>query len=103
MDVPTEAVNALSDTQWGAILVLAVFVMCSFITYLMLQTRSLNRTIKEISDQRTDDAKEMYEGAQKMARESLETVNKATLAIENLGGKISELTTVILRWQGGDR
>ncbi len=101
MEIPQEAVNTLSDTAWGAILILTVSIMGGFITYLMLYVRSLNRTIVEIGDKRTADAKEMYEGAQKMARESLETVNKACRAIDDLGRKITELTGLILRNQGG--
>lgn len=101
MEIPTEVVNTLSDTAWGAILILTVVVMSGFITYLMIQSRTQNKTIKEISDQRTDDAKEMYAQAQKLARESLDTVNKACEATKDLGRKVSELTTTIMRWQGG--
>jgi len=95
MQVPTEAVNTLSDTAWGAILILTVFVMGSFLTYLMLQVRTLNRELVKVADKRTEDARSMYEQAQALARESLTVVEKATHTTEGLGYKINEVTRAL--------
>jgi predicted Holliday junction resolvase-like endonuclease len=101
MELPTEAVNTLSDTAWGAIWIITVVVMGSVIASLSFYIRSLNRTIVSISNDRTNDAKEMYESSQKLTRESLMTVDKACRAIDDLGGKITNVESAISRFRTG--
>lgn len=84
MEVPQEAVNALSDTQWGAILLLMAAMMGSAITYLAFYVRSLNRTILEISEKRTQDAKDFGKQAQGLEREALQATGAATAAVKDL-------------------
>ncbi len=91
------ALNTLSDTAWGAILILMTTMTGSAITYLMLYVRSLNKTILDITDKRTNDAKEMYEASQKLTRESLTTVDKASRTIDLLGVRIVNVETAIGR------
>jgi len=84
MEIPHEAVRTLSDTAWGAIWITTVVCMGSAITYLVVYIRSLNRTINSLGEKRTQDAKDNSEAAQRLVREALEAVGKATRAIEEL-------------------
>lgn len=101
MELPTQAVNTLSDTAWGAIWVITVACMGTVITTLSLYVRSLNRTILEITDKRTNDAKEMYEASLKLTRESLTTVDKACKSINDLGAKMQNVENAISRFRTG--
>jgi len=102
--------NTLSDTAWGALFVMMCTTMGSAIVYLMLYVRSLNRKIEDLGEKRTQDAKDDAAEAQKLVRESLEAVNKATRAIEELSRKVGEwhsttmdeLANLRRRLPGGD-
>lgn len=101
MEVPQEAINTLSDTTWGAIWLITVAVMSTVIVTLSLYARYLNKIIVEISNSRTNDAKEMFESSNKLTRESLATVNTASQAINSLGNKIENLETAVSRFRTG--
>lgn len=90
MEVPTEAVNTLSDTAWGAIWIITVVSMGSAITYLTVYIRSLNRMMREIGEKRTQDAKDSATESQKLVRELLEAMNKSVRAVDDLGRKVCE-------------
>jgi len=84
MELPETAVRTLSDTAWGAIWIVTVVCMGSAIAYLVVYIRSLNKTVNDLGEKRTNDAKESAAEAQKLVRESLDAVGKATRAIEGL-------------------
>lgn len=104
MDIPTEAVNTLSDTAWGAIIVMMAFMMGSAIIYLTLYVRSLNRTVLEVSEKRTKDAKDFGEQTRSSERGALTATNAAREAVkdlqrsnESLGKELAELTNEVRR------
>jgi len=101
METPTEAIDTLSEIPWGAIWVTTVFFMGSVVVALSFYVRNLNKTIVSISDSRTSDAKEMFEASQKLTRESLTTVDKASRAIDALGARIVGVETAISRLRTG--
>jgi hypothetical protein len=101
MEIPQEAVNTLSDTAWGAIWLITVACMGTVITALSFYARYLNKIIVEISNSRTNDAKEMFEASNKLTRESLDTVSKACQAIDGLGSKIQNVESAISRFRTG--
>ena len=104
VELPTEAVNTLSDTAWGAILVMMAFMMGSAIIYLTLYVRSLNRTVLEVSEKRTKDAKDFGELTRSLEREALTATNAAREAVkdlqrsnEGLGKELDDLRVEVRR------
>jgi hypothetical protein len=97
MEVPDEAVRTLSDTTWGAILILTVFVMGAAITYLAYMVRRLNSQLVDVSNKRTQDVKEDAAKAQEVVERALNTLNTATTTIDLLKGKVCTMTEEVTR------
>lgn len=90
MEVPTETVKSLSDTAWGAILVLTTTGMSAAIVCMWFYIRSLTKQLTELSEKRVEDVNELHDKSQKVQSEAVEMVNKATRAIEDLQRKVCD-------------
>ena len=84
MELPQEAVNTLSDTTWGAIWLITAFGMGSAIAYLIWTVRGNNKTILDLSEKRTQDAKDFGEMTRTLEREALTATNAAQEAVKDL-------------------
>jgi len=84
MELPQEAVNTLSDTTWGAIWLITAFGMGSAITYLIWTVRGNNKTILDLSEKRTQDAKDFGQMTRDLEKEALNATNAAKEAVKDL-------------------
>lgn len=84
MELPQEAVNTLSDTAWGAIWLITVFGMGSAITYLIWSVRGNNKTIQDLGEKRTQDAKNFGKMTLEVEKDALNGMNDAKEAVKDL-------------------
>jgi hypothetical protein len=92
---PTQAVQTLSTTTWGAILVIMAVALCSVIYMLLRAVRALHKENQDLAQSRVTDLNELHDQAQQMARESLEAVKEFVVAIADLKNKVCRLEGTI--------
>jgi uncharacterized protein HemX len=91
MELPTEAVNTLSTTTWGAILVLTVSVMMGVIVYLARLVRTLNVQQMQLANARTEDAKQAADKSNEVLDRAVQALVQATSALDTLKSKVCEM------------
>lgn len=92
---PTQAVQTLSTTTWGAILVIMAVAFCSVIYMLLRAVRGLHKENQDLAQSRVTDLTGLHEKSQAMARESLEAVKEFITAIKDLKHKVCRLEDCI--------
>jgi len=87
---PPEVTETLSSTHWGAILLLTVFVMGSWIVYLAYMTRTLNKQMVDTAHKRTDDAIQDRERAETLLERAVTALTQASSTMETLKTKVCD-------------
>lgn len=97
---PTQAIQTLSTTAWGAILIIMAFAFCSVIYMLLRAIRALHKENQDLAQSRVTDLNELHEKARDMARESLDAVREFITAIKDLKHKVCRLEECIVGKSG---
>jgi uncharacterized protein HemX len=94
---PSQAVQTLSTTAWGAILVIMAVTLGSVIYMLLRAIRALHKENQDLAANRVSDLNELHDRAQAMARESLEAVKEFVVTIRDLKTKVCKLEEAVDR------
>jgi len=92
---PTQAVQTLSTTHWGAILVIMAFSLGSVIYMLLRAIRGLHKENQDLAQSRVDGLNEMHASAQAMVRESIDAVNEVQGTLREMTKKICKLEDLL--------
>ena len=87
---PTEVTQALTSTHWGAVLLLTVFVMGSWITYLAYMLRILNKQIAEDGKVSKQEVQGDRARAEALLERAVTALTQANLTIQAIQAKVCE-------------
>jgi hypothetical protein len=87
---PQEVTQTLSSTHWGAVLLLTVFVMGAWITYLAYMLRSLNKEVVDGANRRIEDSQEDRKRAEALLERAVTALNQASSTLATVQDKVCD-------------
>lgn len=95
MEMPTEAVSTLSNTEWGALLVLSIVASSVIIYALIKYIRHLNQEYAILYEKRLEDVNSLHNKAHDSLKKSQGLMGETSRGFEEVRHALAEVKRMI--------